>query len=191
MSKVEQDIEQALREFKKGILDDVDTRVGIFARAIITQAIIERQTAPGKHNFTGNLLNSIVVCVYKDGSPMIAYYPSQYGTAKAIRFKMTSPRHYHFKKDYDGDESTYDPQIGTNQGWGEDDAREFFGEYNPGSKAKFYIVIAYPTEYASFVEAYRHTTGFAGTYAWAKHNGWNILQLPWTDEAPSADFAPF
>lgn len=193
MSKVEQEIEQAMKEWKQEIYDRVDNKVRSFAMAIISQAIIERQTAPGKHNFTGNLLNSIVVCVYKDGQPDMAFYPSQYGVTKAIRFKMTNHRHYHFKKDYDGEESDYDPQIATNQGWGEDDARNFFREYNPGNGAKYYIVVAYPTEYASFVEAFRHTTGFTGTYTWTKHNGWKILQLPWTDSAPeqSSNFAPF
>lgn len=191
MSKVEEEIESAMKAFMHEVYDDVRERVGVYARALIAEAVANRQSAPRKHNFTGNLLNSIVVCVYEQGRPWVAYYPSQYGIVKAIRFKMTRPRKYHFKRDYDGDESTYKAEIETNQGWGVDDAREFFEEFRPSSTAKYCIVVAYPTEYASFVESYRHTTGFVGTYTWAKHNGWNILQLPWTDEAPSSDSAPF
>lgn len=123
--------------------------------------------------------------------PEIAYYPSDYGVAKAIRFKMTAPKVYHFNRDYDGAESSYEARTETNQGWGEDDARNFFREYNPGNKAKYCIVVAYTTEYASFVDSFRHTTGFVGTYSYAKHNGWRILKLLATDTAPTQTQTPF
>jgi hypothetical protein len=190
MSKVEQEIEKTLKSFMQEVYSDVGSNVGVFARALLTEAIANREMAPNKHNFTGNLLGSIVVCVYEDNKPFIAYYPAQYGI-KAIRFKMTAPRSYGFKRDYEGTESHYDPEIETNEGWGEDDAKEFFQEYNPGSKTKFCIVVAYTTEYASFVEAARHTTGFTNTYWWAKYKGRNILHLPWTASEPDTSFAPF
>lgn len=190
MSKVEQEIESAMKSFMQEAYADVSSRVGVFARALLTEAIANREMAPNKHNFTGNLLNSIVVCVYEDNKPQTAYYPAQYGI-KAIRFKMTAPRSYGFKRDYEGTESHYDPEIETNEGWGEEDAKEFFQEYNPGSRAKYCIVVAYTTEYASFVEAVRHTTGFTDTYWWAKFKGKNILRLPWTDTEPDTSFAPF
>lgn len=185
MSKIEDEIENAYAGFRKEIDEFVSGQVYVFARDLVTQAIIERQSAPGSHNFTGNLLNSIVVCVYKNGAPEVAYYPSEYGVAKAIRFKMSGPKVYHFKHDYDGDESSYEAMTKTNQGWGEDDARNFFREYNPGNKSRYCIVVAYTTEYASFVDSYRHTTGFTGTYSYAKHNGWRILKLLATNEAPT------
>lgn len=177
MSRVDKEIADALKDFQKDIYGQVRQKVYVFARDLVVQAIVERQNYPGKHNFTGNLINSITVCVYEDGKPDVAYYGGQY-VPQAIRFKMTAPRHYHFTHDYDGDESNYDPEVKTNEGWGVDDAREFFQEYRPQRNSKFCIVVAYPTEYANFVENLRHTTGFTGTYMYARKWGVRMLSLP-------------
>lgn len=185
MSRISTQIGEALKEYQQGIYERVERQVGVFARDLIVEAIIERKTIPGAHDFTGNLINSIVVCVYKDGVPQTAYYPSQYGVPKAIRFKMTAPKTYHFKKDYSGEESSYTARIKTNEGWGEDDARDFFNSFNPGRQAKFYIVVAYTAEYASFAEGLRRTAGFTATYDYAKRTGWQVLGLLVADTVPT------
>lgn len=181
MSRIEQEVAAAFKEWKAEQEQNVDGQVMVFAWTLASQAITERQKAPGKHNFTGNLLNSIAVCIYKDGAPdRLCIAGEWYRIPKATHKKMTAPKKYHFKQDYDGAESNYKPEIETNQGWGVDDAREFFRSFNPGNKAKYWIVVAYPTEYASFVEQARHTTGIYGVHYYAKKRGWRILGLPWT-----------
>lgn len=176
MSKVEEEIEKAMKEWHEDVLESVYTKVYHYAFTLLTEALVNRQTAPGKHNYTGNLLNSIVVCVYKDGNPDIAYFAS--GEVKgAIRAKMTAPKHYHFEVDYEGTESEYDPSVVTDEGLGAQDAKDFFSEYRPENKDKFTIVVAYTTEYASWVENARHTAGFAYTYSFAKKTAKHFLGL--------------
>lgn len=145
------------------MIRDIELKVQSYAYTLLVEAMVDRQTAPGKHNFTGNLLNSIVVAVYKNGKPDTAYFASNH-VKGAIHAKMTSPNHYHFEVDYDGAESDYDPEVETDKGYGAKDAKDFFEEYKPQNPGNYTIVLAYPTEYASYVEAERHTTGFARMY---------------------------
>lgn len=177
MSKIEQEIEKAMKAFHEDIIADVYYKVHHYAYALMVEAIANRYNAPESHNFTGNLLNSIVVCVYRDGNPDIAYFAS--GELRgAIRAKMTAPKHYRFKVDYDGAASEYDADIETDKGYGAQDAKNFFSEYRPAGKDKFDIVVAYTTEYAAWVESKRHTVGFVNTYSFAKHTAKGYLKLP-------------
>lgn len=178
MSKVEDEIRKALESYHKEILFSVGSRVYNAAMSLRDDAVVNREAAFGKHDFTGNLLNSIVVAVYKDGEPDRAYFAS--GMVKgSIQAKMTAPKTYHFKVDYEEDESDYQADVETNRGRGEEDARRFFEEYRPQFKDAYTIVFAYTTEYASFVENLRHTTGFYVTYSNAKRLK-NVLRLPRT-----------
>ena len=172
-------VRNALAEYKAQIFDEVEIRCRKFCTDLCQEAIKDRQNAAGAHNYTGNLLNSIVVCLYRNKEPINAYYAAQYVT-KAIQVKMRkrSRKRYRFAPDYDGEKSQYLPTVQTNGGWGEDDARNFFQQYNPPGKNLFDIVVAYPVEYGKWVEAQRGTTGIINAYAHADKVGVTYLKLP-------------
>lgn len=169
-------VHEAIADYKKKILDEIEKRCVKFCNALCEYAIEFRNSTLG-HNFTGNLLNSIVVCLYREKNPIFAEYAAKY-IPKAIQVKMTAPKRYHFNRDYDGEESNYKAEIETDEGWGEDDARKFFQSYRPEGNNIFDIVVAYPVEYAAFIEEASHTTGIMDLYAYTERFGVNWLQLP-------------
>ena len=171
-------IHKAFMNYRKEIFDEVEKRCRKFCEYLCLEAIKQRQLDPMAHNFTGNLLNSIVVCLYRDREPINAYYAGQY-VPKAIRVKMTARKYaYHFNPDYDRAASSYKPEVETDKGWGVNDARRFFQSYKPKGKNLFDIVIAYPVEYATWVEQNHGTTGILQTYGEANTLGVTYLELP-------------
>lgn len=171
-------IHKAFADYRKQILDEVEIRCRKFCTDLCQEAINARQNTEGAHNFTGNLLNSIVVCLYREREPINAYYAAQY-VPKAIQVKMRERKRksYRFNPDYDGDKSHYLPTVQTNGGWGEDDARNFFQNYTPKGKNLFDIVIAYPVEYANWIEIKRGTTGIMRSYSWSEQVSVQYLKL--------------
>lgn len=119
-----------------------------------------RETNPQAHNFTGNLINSIVAALYYNGVEKYAEYASRTAGKPAIRIKMTAPKRYHFRQDWEGAESNIKAEVETNQGWGVQDASKFVKSYHPKMRG-WVITLAYPVEYARFVEAKRQSTGIA------------------------------
>lgn len=171
-------IHKAFADYHKQILDEVEIRCRKFCTDLCQEAINARQNTEGAHNFTGNLLNSIVVCLYREREPINAYYAAQY-VPKAIQVKMRERKRksYRFNPDYDGDKSHYLPTVQTNGGWGEDDARNFFQNYTPKGKNLFDIVIAYPVEYANWIEIKRGSTGIMRAYSWSEQVSVQYLKL--------------
>ena len=170
-------VHNAIAGYREKVFDEVEKRCRKFCSDLCRAAIVARRVDPEAHNFTGNLLNSIVVCLYKNREPVNAYYAAQY-VPKAIRVKMTVRKYgYRFKPDYDGDNSKYRPEIETDKGWGVNDAKNFFRNYTPAGKNLFDIVIVYPVEYANWIEMERGTTGIMQTYAWAQEVGIRYLKL--------------
>lgn len=171
-------VHKAIADYRKAIFDEVESRCRKFCTDLCQEAIRARQEADGAHNFTGNLINSIVVCLYREKEPIDAYYAAQY-VPKAIQVKMRQRRRrrYFFNPDYDGAVSRYLPEVQTNGGWGEDDARNFFQQYSPRGKNIFDIVVAYPVEYGKWVETKRGTTGILRTHEHAARVGVTYLKL--------------
>lgn len=176
-------IRTALSDYKRQILDEIEKRCRKFCTDLCQEAIKDRQNAPGAHDFTGNLITSIVVCLYKDGVALDAWYASMY-LKKAIQIKMRqrpTKKRYYFKTDYSGEsKTTYAPPADSPQTtgrYGEDDAKAFFLSYRPQGKNLFDIVVAYPVEYANWVEMKRGTTGIMRAYGYAEHVGVTYLQL--------------
>ena len=171
-------VNSAIGNYWNEILNHVEGQCRTYCSQLCIEAVKARQSNPKAHNFTGNLLNSIVVCLYRQGRPVIAYFAARY-TAEAIQMKMKQRkrRRYFFNPDYDGENSAYLPTIQTNGGWGVDDAREFFNEYKPSGKNLFDIVVAYPVEYANWIEEQRQTTGIVNTYQYAENVGINFLKV--------------
>lgn len=165
---------QKVKAYRKAVMDEIERRCVKYCDQLCLEAIEHRQSAPGKHNFTGNLINSIVTCVYREKKPVYACYAGD-SLPQAIQVKMTAPEHYHFSYDYEGEESDYTAEVKTDKGWGENDARRFFRSYRPSGDYIFHIVVAYPVEYASFVERKRGTTGILGTWSEAQRIGKTFL----------------
>lgn len=133
------------------------------------------------HNFTGNLLNSIVVCLYEQGQPIEAFYAADDGRVRsAIMPKMTArQRPYSFYKtgDYEGNRSVYKAEVSTDGGWGINDAKEFFASFRPEGDNLFDVVVAYTTEYSTWVQAKRNSTGYLETLGYAKRTAVSFLEI--------------
>ena len=179
MVKNKSNIAKAVEQYKFNIIiPTMEKHLRKWCRNILDAAIKARQKNPQAHNFTGNLLNSIVVCLYKNAKPAIAYFSSDI-VPEAIMPKMKKRlrKRVFFKRDYDGEESAYLPTIETNGGWGKDDAQEFFESYKPKGNNLFDIVVAYTVEYANWVQMERGTAGILNTYAYAERTGKTFLKL--------------
>lgn len=179
-------VERAIKDYTKKMYDEIQKRCDSYCGELLSSAITERiKMRPYAHDFTGNLLNSIVVCLYREQKPVRAYYAFE-TIDNATHQKMTFPRTYVFKDDYMRTASKYKmskkglvpAEVQTNQGLGEDDAIRFFQQYRPSGHNIFDIVVAYTTEYASFVESVRHTVGFMKAYDYADKVGVQFLGLP-------------
>lgn len=154
--------------FGKTVDDVILGELQVYAQNLVYKAIQEREKAPGKHDFTGNLLNSIVSAVYKDRELKKAYFSGETGIKSPRYYEMTASHgRYHFKYDYEGQTSNFIPDIETLRRKGLDDAYEFISTYTPDING-YVIVVAYTTDYANWVETQRATTGFLSTYRYAQ-----------------------
>lgn len=174
-------IDKAFKGFEKQILDTTERELQKYCWKILDAAIKARENLPDAHDFTGNLLNSIVVCLYKRRNPVIAYFSSSL-VPEAIRPKMRplqnkSEKRIGFNPDYSGNRSLYKPTVPTNGGWGKDDAEAFFESYVPDGNNMFDIVVAYTVEYADWVNQQRGTTGILETRRFARRAGMTFMEL--------------
>lgn len=172
-------VRNAFKAFKKEIEDTCLREISLYAQNIIYKAIEFRKRNPKAHDFTGNLLNSIVAAVYHDGELKNAYFSGETGIKKPRYYEMTASHnkgHYHFNIDYSGVESNYVATIETLRRKGLDDAYEFISEYSPKIKG-FVVVVAYTTDYANFVEMERQTTGYINTLKYAEKVAMQKFQL--------------
>lgn len=171
-------LDKAFKSFEKQIIGAAEIEVKKYCWKLLQEAITARQQNPKAHNFTGNLLNSIVVCLYRERKPVIAYYASDL-VPEAIRPKMKQRerRRVFFSPDYDGENSAYLPKVQTNGGWGKDDAREFFESYRPSGTNLFDIVVVYSAEYGEWVQLERATTGYLRSLQYAENLGRTFLKV--------------
>ena len=181
MSATNRHILEAIDDYRKKIIDEVERRCRDYCEELCWSAIKYRRANEEAHDFTGNLINSIVVCLYKERKPLVAYYASEQFIPKAIQVKMSANakyrKRYFFNPDYSGSMSEFRAEVRTDKGWGEDDARQFFQWHRPPGKNLFDIVVAYPVEYADFIESERGTTGIVNTYTHAEQVGVLFLKL--------------
>lgn len=178
MSATKAFVNKAFEEYRKQMWDEVEKRCRSFCAELCKAAVKFRKEGPG-HNYTGNLMNSIVVVLYRSGKPIHASYANDI-MPNAIQFKMTaSHKKYVFRRDYDGTEHTiYLPELETNEFLGLDDAMYVAQNYKPAGHNMFDILVAYSTEYAQFIESQRQSTGIIKTYAHAESVGIEFLGLP-------------
>lgn len=181
MSATKAQILKAIDDYREKIIAEVEKRCRNYCENLIWWAIRYRKTAFGAHDFTGNLLNSIVVCLYKNRQPLTAFFAAG-KVPKAIQVKMSTDgrgrKRYYFQPDYSGENTGFRADKATDEGWGENDARIFFNSFTPKGKNQFDIVVAYPVEYAEWIEELRGTTGILNTYTEAQRVGVTLLRLP-------------
>ena len=165
-------------------------RVLAFAKTFLQVAFSNRAHGDG-HNYTGNLINSILVAVYENGNPVKAMFAGkEFNLKPAIQGKMTTTQRghakkYHFMPDYDGSMSAFNADVKTNKGKGIDDAIKFVNTYKPSGRDMFHIVFAIPVEYADYI----NTTGFDETVAFAEMNSKQMLDGKY--QTPSIDFSTY
>lgn len=173
-------ISSAFKDYKLYVQDKTEDTLREWCDDLLRFALEERLKKPQAHNFTGNLLNSIVIGLYRGGVCVYACY-SAGNVPKAIRPKMSGPRkkrRYVFRPtDYEGvKESKYMPEVTTNKGYGADDAENFLMSYKPKYRCLFEIVVAYTVEYAEWVEMKRKTTGIILTNSRAETTGLTFME---------------
>lgn len=172
-------LDKGFKDYYKYICDTTEKELREYCADLLEGAIKWRMVNPEAHNFTGNLLNSIVIGLYREKMPVIAFLSS--GKVKAALYPKMSERkkrRYVFRPDYDGASvSKYMPEVKTNKGWGRDDATKFFESYTPGGNNLFDIVVAYTVEYADWVDMQRGTTGIMQTWQQAKVSGMTFMRL--------------
>lgn len=179
MARNKATIQKAVENYKNQvIIPTMEAELKKWCSHILDAAIMARQRNPKAHNFTGNLLNSIVVCLYKNRQPVMAWYAHD-RVPEAIMPKMRKRlrKRIFFKRDYDGEESAYLPTVETNGGWGYEDAQEFFETYTPKGNYLFDIVVAYPVEYGEWVQMQRATTGILNVWSFAERTGRTFMRL--------------
>lgn len=157
------------------VYDRKEKELKKYCDVLCERAIDFRLAEPEAHDFTGNLLNSIAVVLYRRGKLVQATLSSSMVPGEIAR-KMTAGKFYHFKPDYSGVERTYQPEVKTDEGYGKYDAQSFVLYYEANPNAIFEIVCAYTVEYAKFVEMQRHTTGYLNEVSFIKINTANVIK---------------
>ena len=161
-------VEDAFREFRnKTMHNEVIKQLSLICQNILISAIHYRlrlSHAQG-HDFTGNLINSIVVVLYQDGEIADVWSAGEQGQIKKpICRKMTARKKaYFYRNDYSNTQSKYRAEIPTNRGVADEDIQMFLNSNAPNVKEGFCVTVAYTVEYAEWVELERGTTGFVQT----------------------------
>ena len=143
---------------------------------ILRKAVYERLHPMGGHNFTGNLINSICVLLYRKSTGTVTTYYAfdKAGLKLPIRRELSGlnarrrqrKNRISFHPDWSGENSKLKGSglIATDQSWGQNDAVQFAKSWIPRhADTDFVICVAYTAEYASFVELERNTTGILQT----------------------------
>lgn len=168
-------IKKAFEGYAEHIDKIVYSKLDKWCVEILRAAIQFRMNEPEGHEFTGNLINSICVLLYRKSTGRVTRYfgYDRAGLKLPIRREISgiNARGRHrknriwFRPDWSGSVSALKGSelIGTDQSYGQNDALEFSNRWLPSSSCDFVICVAYTSEYASFVEYERGTTGILQT----------------------------
>lgn len=183
-------INKAFNGYAQHIDKIVYSRLDKWCVEILRSAVLDRLHPLGGHNFTGNLINSICVLLYrKSTGTKTSYFAfDRAGIKPPIRRELSgiTARHRHRKNrvwlrpDWVGETSALKGSelIGTDGSWGQNDAQNFARWWIPRNPDNdFVICVAYTSEYASFVEHERGTTGILNTEAFVAHTAIEFVGL--------------
>lgn len=168
-------VEKAFKGYAEHIDKVVYNRLDQWCEQILREAVFERMmlSRTNGYNITGNLINSICVILYRKSlNQKTSYFAEQTGLKPAVRRELTAlntrgrRRSYRIRvRDWSGKSITVNPDnlIPTDESFGIQDAHQFASMWYPRNDSDFVICVAYTSEYASFVEHQRQTTGFLET----------------------------
>lgn len=162
-------IRDAFKAFRKEMDTEIFKVLNLNCRTILSKAISFRLASKDGHDYTGNLINSIVVALYYDGELLNAFTPGEDGMIRSPKYPKMSARKkpYVFANDYSGSQSKYRAEIPTNKGYAAGDIEQFLSTNVPTHKKGYCISVAYTVEYADWVEAERQTTGYVQSLGFA------------------------
>ena len=171
-------LDKAFNEFRT---ENVETAIyktldEICRNLLLDAVIANRRRNAGAHQFTGNLINSIVVILYWKNEGSIDKYFAYDRINKPIQREMSSitsrgtarKNLYRFHPDWQQRDSAYRPELPTDFSTGPEDARNFASAWMPQTGKPFEICVAYTSEYADWVESERKTTGYLQSIAYTK-----------------------
>lgn len=166
------DIQKAFDDFRKNEVNlEMSKQLSVCCQNILVKAIQYRLNLSHTlgHDYTGNLINSIVVILYDDGEISSVYAAGREGQIrKPICRKMSARKKaYYYNNDWSGSKSSYRAEIPTNRGVADEDIAAFINSNTPAVSKGFCITVAYTVEYASWVELERGTTGYLNTESFA------------------------
>lgn len=183
-------VEDIMTAWKKQLDAEMKEKCSTLALQILRRALYYRERLVANdigHNYTGNLVNSIVCGVWEDGAFQTAYFGSKFVGREPIMQKMTNRKngeartyiytkaladslkkknkdayYVHEGPDFSDAFSKYYAEVRTNPSIkGEANALEFIRSFHPRVRNGYVIALGYPVEYAEFVEKLRASTGLA------------------------------
>lgn len=169
------EIKKAFDDFKKNEVNiAMSKKLSLYCENILLKAIrfrLEQSHSRG-HDYTGNLINSIVVILYDDGEISGVFAAGREGQIrKPICRKMSARKKaYYYNNDWSNTKSSYRAELPTNRGVADEDVASFINSNTPSVENGFCITVAYTVEYAGWVEFERGTTGFLETEAFASRS---------------------
>jgi len=166
----QQVIDKAFKGYAEHIDKVVYSKLDNWCVEILRKAVFSRLNPVGGHNFTGNLINSIVVILYRRSNNTKTSYFASDQVRLPVRREISAlnsrgkrrKNKVWLRPDWTGQYSSLQASelVPTDESWGQNDAVKFSKAWRPkNTNADFSICIAYTSEYASFVEYERQTTG--------------------------------
>ena len=163
-------ITKAFASFRDQIASEVRHQLNVVGQNLLSKAITARLNAKEGHDYTGNLVNSIVVVLYDEGEIVSVFSPGDtFSLRPPISGKMTArKRPYFFRKDWSGSVFTkYVADVDTDRGFAAQDIENFLHTNRPSYTQGYCLTVAYTVEYADWVESMRQTTGFLESQRYA------------------------
>lgn len=168
---------QVVQETGKTVNDTIYIELAKYCENLLLDAVIEnRRRNPNAHQFTGNLINSIVVILFDKSEGSIDTFFAYDRLKNPIRREMSAlttrgtlrKNKIRFSPDWQNAESAYRPQVVTDESYGQDDARAFASSWRPSTGKQYEICVAYTSEYAEWVELHNQSIGYANSVAYVK-----------------------
>ena len=160
-------LKKAFTDFEVEMHLETVKRIKLHCQNILVKAIQNRlkMSHTKGHDYTGNLINSIVVVLYQDGEIADIWTAGEQGQIQKPKFRKMSARKklYVYSNDYSRTSSRYRAEVPTNRGFADEDIQNFLNTNIPSVQKGFCITVAYTVEYAEWVEIERATTGFVRT----------------------------
>lgn len=163
-------IDRAFKDFQNHIDKEVTKQLNLICQNILFKAIRARLSQQEGHDYTGNLINSIVVILYDEGEISNVWTAGNDGMIKGpVSGKMYARKKpFIFAQDYSGrNYSRYKAEVPTNKGYADEDVERFIVSHQPFFTKGYCITVAYAVEYADWVETQRQTTGYLESLKYA------------------------